>query len=992
MARTHRTTEGMLMLSAAVVLLLGFTLGFMGRMPALSDRGKVNINAASPRELASALEIERGLAERICDYRKQHGPFPNTASLSDVPSFAIRISAVESRIRVRDPGPATVSYWLHAGLLMLAFLILHALMRRRAPGADPYLLPSVMVLCGLSAIVLFSMKDPLRDTDVYARQVHGILLGALAFTLPLTAKFRSLRPWRYTYIYALSAMLLVMLMLLFGKGPAGARIGFLGFQPMEVIKVALVFFVASYLSDRWHILLDKTGPKRRFEMPLFRDIGPLIVMYLLSLMTFVLVRDLGPMLILFGMFVVMLYLATGKPSFVAVGLALIGVTGWIAHILKLGVFDVRVDMWLHPWDNIHQNGMQLAQGFWGLATGGIWGSGLGLGSANYMPRGGSDLMLASLGEEIGLVGLMIVLALYSLIIVRGLRIALHARTDFDRFLGAGLSALFGIQTLIIAFGVLGLIPLTGVTLPFASYGKSSMIASFLVLGMLVNISASGRHAADVREETRRAFRGLGLGFLVLLLGVAGIGRLVWIQGIAADRIAGRTITVPDADRVVRAHINPRLRSIEASIPRGGIFDRNGKPVASTRSGERYYPFGGDMVHVVGWLDSRCGGPVGMEKWRNGDLRGFDDYSELLPIYRLRGTPFQPHRVGKDVRLTIDADLQRAVEKALRKYAGAIRDRRTGRPKTKAAAVVIDVYTGEVLAAVSIPDFDPNELTPGRWKAYNANESGEHVLIDRALNGLYPPGSTFKLVTAASALENGIDLTYICRHREHNVRWQANGRTWSRRSITDLEEMGAHGSVDLPKAIRVSCNIYFAHLGLKLGQDRLYETAADKFKLANIPPSRLLAEDLPDNAYGQGRILVTPLEMARVVAAIANGGVMMKPQFVRDIRLGDEIVGEFAPIEMGRPISPSTARALRKMMADVTKNGTGRGVFSGLNVSVGGKTGSAENDHADGMPHSWFVGFAPVEDPRIAFAVVVENGGYGRAAAGPVCREIVKAAL
>ncbi len=990
MAHTHRTTEGMLILLAATVLSLGFALAFLGRMPALRNQGKVNINAASPRELASALDIDSGPAKRIRDYREQHGPYANTASLHDVPGPRIRIA--DSHARVRDPGSATLSYWIHAGLLLLAFLILHLLVRKRATDANPYLLPSVMVLCGLSAIVLFSMKDPLRDTDVYARQVEGILLGALAFMVPLTAKFRAFRPWRYTYIYALSAMFLVLMLLLFGQGPAGTRIGFLGFQPMEVIKIALVFFVASYLCDRWHILLDRTGPKRRFEMPLFRDIGPLIVMYLLSLLTFVLVRDLGPMLILFGMFVVMLYIATGKPSFVAVGLALIGVTGWIAHVLKLGVFDVRVDMWLHPWDNLHQNGMQLAQGFWGLATGGIWGSGLGLGSAQYMPRGGSDLILASLGEEIGLVGLMIVLVLYSLIIVRGLRIALHARTDFDRFLGAGLTALFGIQTLIIAFGVLGLIPLTGVTLPFASYGKSSLIASFLVLGMLVNISAGGKHAADVRIETKRAFRGLGLGFLVLLLGVAGIGRLVWIQGIAADRIAGRTITIPDADRIVRAHINPRLRSIEASIPRGSIFDRNGKPVASTRSGERQYPFGGDMVHIVGWLDSRCGGPVGMERRRNGDLRGFDDYSELLPMYRLRSTPFQPRRVGKDLRLTIDADLQHTVEEALRKYAGAIRDHRTGRPKTKAAAIVLDVYTGEVLAAVSIPDFDPNELTPGRWKAYNANESGEHVLIDRALNGLYPPGSTFKLVTAASALENGVDLTYVCRHREQNVRWQAEGRNWSRRWITDLEEMGAHGSVDLPKAIRVSCNVYFAHLGLELGQDRLHETAADKFKLTNIPPAKRLAEDLPDSAYGQGRILVTPLEMARVVAAIANGGIMMKPQFVRDIRLGDEVVQEFAPIEMGRPISSSSARALRKMMADVTAGGTGRGVFSGLKVSVAGKTGSAENDHADGMPHSWFVGFAPVEDPRIAFAVVVENGGYGRAAAGPVCREIVKAAL
>lgn len=1070
MSHRHRTTEGILLVFAAIVLLLGFVLAFLGRMPALDDRGTVNINAASPDELASVLNVDRGAAKRICDYRDQHGPFVNTASLSRVRLLtsaeagrlyalssggadlsalsaidlsiradighgaasrileavlirgdrpitrswlerlpvvsASKVAALDSRIRARDPGATVVSYWVHAGLLILSFFLMHLLLRKRASGADPYLLPSVMILCGLAAIVLFSIKDPLRDTFVFPQQVRGILLGALAFAVPLTARFRAFRAWRYTYIYALSAIALVLTLLLFGRGPAGTRISFLGFQPMEIVKIALVFFVASYLSDRWHILLDRTGPRRRIEMPLFRDIGPLIVMYLLSLLTFVLVRDLGPMLILFGMFVAMLYVATGKPSFIGVGLAVIGVTGAIAHVLKLGVFDVRVDMWLHPWDNIHENGMQLAQGFWGLATGGIWGSGLGLGSAHYMPRGGSDLMPAALGEEIGLVGLIVVLALYSLIIVRGLRIALHARTDFDRFLGAGLSTLFGIQTVTIVFGVLGLTPLTGVTLPFASYGKSSLIASFFILGMLLNISADGRHGVDVRTETRRAFRRLGVGFAVLLLGVAGIGRLVWIQGIAADRIAGRTITAPDADGVVRAHVNPRLRSIEASIPRGSIYDRNGKPLASSRAselgdlaenaagrpGKRYYPFGGDSVHLVGYLDPICGGPVGMEKWHNGDLRGFDDYSELLPMYRLRRTPFQPHRVGKDLRLTIDAELQDAVEKALSKYAGAVRDRRTGRPKTKGAAVVLDVYTGEVLAAVSIPHFDPNELTRGIWKSYNGDESGEAVLVNRALHGLYPPGSTFKLVTAASALENGVDVTYVCRHSERNVSWRAGGRTWSRRRITDLEEMGAHGSTDLSKAVRVSCNVYFAHLGLELGEDRLYETAAKKFRLEHIPPPKGLRPDLPDNAYGQGRILVTPLEMARVVAAIANGGIMMKPQFVKDIRLGDEVQEESAPVEMGRPISPATSRALRKMMADVTTIGTARGTFAGLRVSVAGKTGSAENDQADRMPHSWFVGFAPVEDPRIAFAVVVENGGWGRNAAGPVCREIVKAAL
>jgi cell division protein FtsI/penicillin-binding protein 2/cell division protein FtsW (lipid II flippase) len=1068
MSRSNRTTEGILLFLASLVLLLGCALTFLAKLPALRSAGSVNVNSAPPERIAAALNADQGIARSICDYRQAHGAFPNTASLGEVMLLSLdqarvvaglherdditrlspgqlaaradiedsvaerlveylaaypdrritesRLAAIpavssdalarlDSRLRVRDPARVTRSLWAHLALLMAGFFVLHAVLRRSGASADPYILPCALMLSGLGAMILFSIKDPLRDTDVFTKQIYGVLLGVAAGIVPFTRRYRSVRPWRYTYLYALLAVFLTLLLALFGTGPGGAKLKLFGFQPVELVKLALVFFIASYLADRWSILRDKTGPKRALQLPLFRDIGPLAVMYLLSLATFLLVKDLGPMLLMFGMFVAMLYVATGKPSFIGAGALIVGVTGWLAYVLRLGVFDVRVDMWLHPWKNAHANGMQLGEALWGLGTGGLWGSGLGLGRPDFMARSGSDLVFASLGEELGLLGSLAILVVCGLIVARGFRIAMHARTDFEIFLAGGMTALLGIQTLIIVFGVLGLTPLTGLTLPFVSYGRSSLIACFFAVGILLSISANGTH--DTNMETRRAFRGLATGLLILLLGVAGIGRLVWIQGIRADQVAGYTVTTPDADGFTRPHINPRLKSIEAGIPRGTIYDRNGRPLASSRATElgdlgfaeeaasrlrgRYYPYGESLAHLVGYLDPRCGGPVGLEKRRNNDLRGFEDYSALLPIYRLRNTPYCPKIEGRDVRLSIDAELQAVVEKALRKYAGSVRDRRTGERKHKGAAVVLDVYTGEILAAVSIPGFDPNGLTPGVWKAYNEDRRRESVLFNRAFDGAYPPGSVFKLVTASAALENGLDLTQTCRHQEGPVFWRAEGRTYARRRITDLEEMRPHGLVGLAKAIRVSCNVYFARLGIELGADRLYETA-HKYRLSRISPPKRLAEDLPDNAYGQGTIQVSPLEMARVVAAIANGGVMMKPHLVKEVRRGDEVFETVEPVELGRPISPETSAALRRMMADVTARGTGRGVFAGLDVEVAGKTGSAENNQADGMPHSWFVGFAPVQDPRIAFAVVVENGGYGRAVAGPVCREIVKAAL
>lgn len=1065
MGHSHRATEGILLLFASIVLLSGFALTYLAKLPQLDTHNSVNVNTASPEKVASALMIDRGLAKMVC----RHRPFANTDSISDaklltpkevrrlmacdeditamspgrltaytgvgnavterlVELFAAQnaeprtrnalarlpivsqstVSALDSRLRVRDPGPVTTSFWIHVSLFLAGFFILHLVLRRGNPNADPYLLPCIMMLSGIGAMMLFSLKDPLRDTDVFTKQVHGIVIGIVLAMVPLTARFRSIRPWRYTYLYALLAILLTFLLAIFGTGPGGAKLKLFGFQPVELVKLALAFYVASYLADRWNMLADRTGPRRAIQLPLFRDIGPLMVMYFLSLATFLMVKDLGPMLLMFGMFVAMLHVASGRPSFIFVGLAVVGITGWLAYVLRLGVFDVRVDMWLHPWENAHANGMQLGQALWGLGTGGIWGSGLGLGQPAYMARSGSDLIFASVGEELGLIGSLAILAISSLLIARAFRISLYARTDFDRFLSSAIGVLLGIQVVIIVFGVLGLMPLTGVTFPFMSYGKSSLAASFFMAGLLLNVSARGtRDSTDVRIETRRAIRSLATGLAILLLGVAGIGRLVWIQGVKADLVAGRTVKTPDADGFAREHINPRLKAIEAGIPRGTIYDRNGKPLATCRSSEleqlglteaastrprqRYYPYDACLSHLVGYYDPRCGGPVGFEKWRNNELRGFDDYAELLPIYRLRNTPYCPKIEGKDIRLTIDGELQKAVEQALLKYAGSVRDRRTGQRKNRGAAVVLDVYTGEVLAAASIPDFDPNKLTPGVWKAYNNNETGESALFDRALDGVYPPGSTFKLVTASAALENGLDYTFNCRHQVFGVRWRSDGKTYSRRRITDLEEMRPHGLTGLAKAVRVSCNVYFAQLGIRLGADRLYEQA-HKYRLTRIPPPRKLVEDLPDNAYGQGTIEVSPLEMARVVAAIANNGIMMKPYYVKEVKLGEQVVETNEPAEMSRPLTPEAAKALQRMMADVIRNGTGRGVFDGVGVSVGGKTGSAENNQADKMPHSWFVGFAPVEDPRIAFAVVIENGGYGRAAAGPVCREIVKAAL
>lgn len=1063
--KNERRTEGALLIFASCVLLLGFGFVFAAKIPTLYESGnRLNINTADEQELASGLGVDISVAQCVCRYRKEHGKFADVDSLRRVPALTeeqakalIRLSdranmstealatrlaipeslaayvngfldgdisldrllsipAVPSKIVamherglcVRYPPEVALWFWFHALLLVGGFSALHVVLRKRLPSADPFIVPCAMMLSGLGCILLFSVKDPLRDTNVFAMQAWGIYLGILVALVPLSKSFDSLRLWRYTYIYVLVSILLTILLALFGSGPGGARLSMFGIQPVEVVKLMLVLFVASYLADRWGLLIDRTGPRRKLGMPLTRDVGPLVVMYALSLVTFLLVKDLGPMIVLFGMFVALLYIATSNTAFLLIGGSLLTVSGYLAYLLGLGVFDVRVDMWLHPWQNSHQNGMHLAQSLWAFATSGVWGSGLGLGDAETIPRAGSDLMFSTVGEELGLIGSLSVLILETLLINRCFRAGLRAQRVFDSFLAFGIAALLGIQTIVIVYGVLGLLPLTGITLPFVSFGRSSMVVCFFALGVIAKISGSSLvHSIPRSSVIGHTSKRLGTSIVILLLGVAGVGRLIWLHGVWADEIAGKVVVVPDADGIARAHVNPRLKMIEEGIPRGSIYDRNGRILATSRlselsqfgaiqeangrPGDRLYPYGKVLVNIVGYLDPRCGGPVGLEKSMNDYLRGFDEYSALVPIYRSRYMPWRRKLAGKDVWLTIDADLQKTVYDCLVRETSRVRDRRTGLPKKKGAAVVLDVYTGEILAAVSTPTFDPNTLTFARWRYYLQDSNRDHVLIDRSVNGVYPPGSVFKVVTAAAALENGLNMVCTCRHEEHDVRWQFKGRHYSRKRISDLPGMAAHGKTDLRRALTVSCNVYFANLAMKIGPQELCDMSR-AFRLSHIPSPAQLAEDLPDSGYGQGRLLVTPLEMARVVAAIANDGTMMNCWKIRQIREGSRVIKYFGPSQAGRPIRREAALSLQNMMTAVTQEGTARGVFDGLGINVAGKTGSAENDEGDGMAHSWFVGFAPAEDPRIAFAVIVENGGFGRGAAGRVSRKIVSAAL
>ena len=732
-------------------------------------------------------------------------------------------------------------------------------------------------------------------------------------------------------------------------------------------------------------------------------------------------RDLGPGLLLFAAFIALLYLATGRVGFVWAGIALIAVGGFIGYYAHIGVFATRVAMWAGPFQNSRPNGMQLGQAYWAMASGGLEGSGLGLGMPALNPRGGSDLAFASWAEEGGLLGSWLVLTVYAVLVWRGLRIAMRANSDFDRMLAFGLTSLFALQTLLILGGVTGVIPLSGIALPFLSYGNSALLADFvLIIGLLRGISSPppggvGRPAP--RPESLVAVRRFALAYTVVLLGGIGIVRLGTIQLLRADEIAVRPIRTPDADKIARPHQNPRLLVLERQIERGSIFDRNGKILATSRAKEiaatvsdpaearrlrtshaRYYPFGAACAHLVGYLDPAVGGPFGREKEYDAELRGFVHHADLLPDYRNRNLPRYDARRGRDLHLTIDANLQRDIQALLWKSASALKDTRTGLPKDRAAFVLIEPATGDVIAAATTPTFDPNTLTPAQVHEWlTAPDAAlEARFVNRAVSGWYPPGSTLKIATAGAALDvlpNALNFAALCNQTAPELRWQARGKTYVRRNVRDDVGDPNFGTLTLAPAFRVSSNIYFANLAIELGAAPFRQALAEKMKFRRVPGADAFDADLPDIGYGQGRMLASPLEMARLAAAVGANGKMRQARFVTSLTdpAGREKKRAFDPALLGQAFTPKSAQALRDMMRSVVERGTAAGVFNNLNVAVAGKTGTAQNGQADGEPHSWFVGFAPyapnsAAPPRYAFACVVENGGYGKRVAAVICRD------
>ncbi|WP_084039051.1 FtsW/RodA/SpoVE family cell cycle protein [Demequina sp. NBRC 110053] len=385
----------------------------------------------------------------------------------------------------------------------------HLLMRRYAANADPVLLPAVFALNGVGLAMIRRLDFAYaqyegRDTSFGTTQIGWSIAGvALAMSVIfLLRDHRKLR--RFTYTAGIVGLVLYLLPLVPGLGVEinGARIwiSVLGrsLQPGEFAKIAMVVFFAGYLVTN-RDTLTLAGPKflgLRFPRP--RDMGPLLVVWAAALLLMVYERDLGASLLFFGIFLGMLYVATQRISWVITGLALFAFGAVVAGIVFPHV-RARYDGWLHALDaDVYSSGTsyQLVGGMFGMASGGLFGTGLGEGRPDLVPYAESDFIIASLGEELGLTGLMAILALYLIIVQRAFRMSIGVRDGFGKLLAAGLGFALALQVFIVVGGVTRVIPLTGLTTPWLAYGGSSMLANWIVVGLLLRISDQARRSAQ----------------------------------------------------------------------------------------------------------------------------------------------------------------------------------------------------------------------------------------------------------------------------------------------------------------------------------------------------------------------------------------------------------------------------------------------------------------------------------------------------------------
>jgi cell division protein FtsW (lipid II flippase)/cell division protein FtsI/penicillin-binding protein 2 len=815
----------------------------------------------------------------------------------------------------------------------MSFTTLHLFLSRHLPDRDPLLLPTAALLTGLGLLLIERLA-----INFLLRQTIWLIVsaGALVAIVQLSHDLRWLRRFRYTWLFGGLALLATTLV--FGVNPSGYGprlwLGAFGvyFQPAELLKLLLIAYMASYLAERKELLVTEGRKIGHWQLPPLAYVGPLLAMFGLAIVLQAWQQDLGAAMLFFFTFLAMLYLATGQWGYVVAGLALFIAAGVAGYYLSDKV-ALRVDGWLNPWPEAAGRAFQIVQSLLAFGAGGVFGRGLGLGNPTYIPAVHTDFVFAAIGEELGLAGALAVIALYGVLMLRGMRAAACAPRPFERLLAAGLTAGLVIQAWVIMAGNARLAPIAGVTLPFISYGGSSILTSFIALAFLLRVSGSSAShtptpAATFRHSLLRLTCALST-ILALLAATCGYWAIIRAEPLRARED------------------NPRRILYEQRIVRGRILDRHnavlaGVDIAEDGTVTRRYPVP-EAAPALGYASLRYG-TGGIEATFDAELRGEARRDAWQTAWDdLLHRPPQ----GQDVQLTLDAALQTQAQRALKDHAGAV--------------VLLDAATGEVLALASNPTFDPERLDE-TWDELRQDPAAP--LVNRATQGLYQPGAALQTVFIAQALSDGsADLPAAAPDATDPI---AIGNTLLRCAMTPTKPY------TLASAYAAACPAPFVEIGEQLGGSGLTEAIRRWALVTTPPPLEIPTEaadwdpralqipgDLQLEAIGQGELTVTPLQMALVAGTLANDGTMPVPRLALRVQDGaGHWHDQTSAGEPRRVLSPDTASELLAAWRSY-----GDGISGQLGLAVAG---------TDQPPHAWFLGVAQREDNSYAVAVLLEH--------------------
>ncbi len=725
-------------------------------------------------------------------------------------------------------------HWLAVAVWGIVFYYCYTHLKIRNIKNDPFLLPIAALLSGWGILSIWRLAP-----NFGLRQSIWLIISGVIFImgLRLPNDLGFLR--KYKYLWLFGGLTLTFSTLLFGINPLGLGpklwLGCCGvyLQPSEPLKLLLIIFLAAYLADRQPITPG-----------IFSLLLPTGIMVGITISLLLIQRDLGTASVFLFIYTSVIFVATGKRKvllFTVLALLIAGIAGYLLYDL----IQIRVDAWFNPWLDPSGRSYQIVQALIAVSSGGLIGRGPGMGSPGLVPIAHSDFIFSTISEETGLAGTIALFLILAIFTLRGLKIGLGAENRFHRYLAIGLTTYIASQSILIIGGNIRMLPLTGVPLPFVSYGGSSLVTSFIALLLLTKISAMGK-----KEKIEK-----------LDIEPVKILSAIFITGfLSLALINGWWAFVRGPDLLTRTD-NVRRTITDRFVLRGSILDRDDTPLNMTIGESGDY----QRIYLQPGLNSVLGythplyGQSGAEASLDDYLRGLEGNSNL-DIWRdnlLYGqTP-----PGVDIRISIDSNIQTQAESLLKDHSGAI--------------VVINSSNGQILSMVSSPGYDPNTLDED-LEAFQSDESGR--LINRAIQGLYQPGPIL-----------GPLLLPEIEYFDHSI------------SFPDDLSFGMDGikinCIELPRILALEalaasgCPLNMVNYEMEISEEVLISVFT-KFGFFESPAIRLDSDFLlsmdtvPDmqlEIIGQGELQISPLHLAIAYSTINNNGIYASPHFLLEMK-------------------------------------------------------------------------------------------------------------